>query len=36
VDGDGLVTWANLIIATGHSNAAMNRGVLQVAPNADA
>jgi NAD-reducing hydrogenase large subunit len=31
VDRDGLVTWANLIIATGHNNAAMNRGVLQVA-----
>jgi NAD-reducing hydrogenase large subunit len=31
VDGDGLIVWANLIIATGHNNAAMNRGVLQVA-----
>ena len=31
VDGDGLITWANLIIATGHNNGAMNRGVLQVA-----
>ena len=31
VDGNGLITWANLIIATGHNNAAMNRGVLQVA-----
>ena len=31
VDPDGLITWANLIIATGHNNAAMNRGVLQVA-----
>jgi NAD-reducing hydrogenase large subunit len=31
VDRDGLVVWANLIIATGHNNAAMNRGVLQVA-----
>lgn len=31
VDGNGLVTWANLIIATGHNNLAMNRGVLQVA-----
>ena len=31
VDRDGLVTWANLIIATGHNNLAMNRGVLQVA-----
>ena len=27
----GLITWANLIIATGHNNVAMNRGVLQVA-----
>jgi NAD-reducing hydrogenase large subunit len=31
VDDEGLVTWANLIIATGHNNLAMNRGVLQVA-----
>jgi NAD-reducing hydrogenase large subunit len=31
VDKDGLITWANMIIATGHNNAAMNRGVLQVA-----
>jgi len=31
VDRDGLIVWANLIIATGHNNAAMNRGVLQVA-----
>jgi NAD-reducing hydrogenase large subunit len=31
VDGQGLITWANLIIATGHNNAAMNRGVLQAA-----
>jgi NAD-reducing hydrogenase large subunit len=31
VDEHGLITWANLIIATGHNNAAMNRGVLQVA-----
>jgi len=31
VDANGLITWANLIIATGHNNAAMNRGVLQVA-----
>ena len=31
VDRDGLITWANLIIATGHNNGAMNRGVLQVA-----
>jgi len=31
VDGDGLVEWANLIIATGHNNLAMNRGVREVA-----
>jgi NAD-reducing hydrogenase large subunit len=31
VDHDGLITWANLIIATGQNNGAMNRGVLQVA-----
>lgn len=31
VDENGLVTWANLIIASGHNNLAMNRGVLQVA-----
>jgi NAD-reducing hydrogenase large subunit len=31
VDSNGLITWANMIIATGHNNAAMNRGVLQVA-----
>jgi NAD-reducing hydrogenase large subunit len=31
VDRDGLMTWANLMIATGHNNSAMNRGVLQVA-----
>ena len=31
IDEDGLITWANLIIATGHNNLAMNRGVLQVA-----
>jgi NAD-reducing hydrogenase large subunit len=31
VDRDGLIVWANLVIATGHNNAAMNRGVLQVA-----
>ena len=27
VDDDGIITWANLIIATGHNNLAMNRGV---------
>ena len=31
VDENGLITWANLIIATGHNNLAMNRGVLQAA-----
>ena len=31
VDDDGLITWANLIIATGHNHLAINRGVLQVA-----
>ncbi len=31
VDENGLMTWANLIIATGHNNSAMNRGILQVA-----
>lgn len=31
VDAQGLITWANLIIATGHNNLAMNRGILQVA-----
>jgi NAD-reducing hydrogenase large subunit len=33
VDENGLMVWANLIIATGHNNLAMNRGVLQVAKN---
>ena len=31
VDDNGLIIWANLIIATGHNNLALNRGVLQVA-----
>jgi NAD-reducing hydrogenase large subunit len=31
VDQDGLLTWANMIVATGNNNLAMNRGVLQVA-----
>jgi NAD-reducing hydrogenase large subunit len=31
VGENGLITWANLIVATGHNNLAMNRGVLQVA-----
>jgi len=29
VDEDGKITWANLIVATGHNNNAMNKGVLQ-------
>jgi NAD-reducing hydrogenase large subunit len=31
IDASGLIQSANLIIATGHNNLAMNRGVLQVA-----
>lgn len=31
VNEEGLITWANLVIATGHNNLAMNRGLLQVA-----
>lgn len=31
VDENGKIVWANLIIATGQNNHAMNRGVLQVA-----
>lgn len=31
IDADGLITSANLIIATGHNSLAMNRAVLQVA-----
>lgn len=31
VDEQGLMTWANLIVATGHNNLAMSRGILQVA-----
>lgn len=31
IDEQGLVTWANLIIATAHNNLAMNRGILQAA-----
>jgi NAD-reducing hydrogenase large subunit len=31
VNDDGLITYVNLIIATGHNNAAMNRGILQTA-----
>ncbi|MBD3258567.1 Ni/Fe hydrogenase subunit alpha [candidate division GN15 bacterium] len=31
IDEHGLITWANLIIATGHNNLAINRGIKQVA-----
>jgi NAD-reducing hydrogenase large subunit len=31
IDEQGLIRWANLMIATGHNNLAMNRGILQVA-----
>jgi NAD-reducing hydrogenase large subunit len=31
VDEDGILQWANLIVATGNNNRAMNKGVLQVA-----
>lgn len=31
IDDQGLITWANLIIATGHNNLAMNQSVKQVA-----
>jgi NAD-reducing hydrogenase large subunit len=31
VDRNGLIQWANLIIATGHNNLALNRGVKQAA-----
>jgi NAD-reducing hydrogenase large subunit len=31
IDEQGLVCWANLLIATGQNNLAMNRSVLQVA-----
>jgi NAD-reducing hydrogenase large subunit len=31
VDRNGLIQWANLMIATGHNNLAMNRGVKQAA-----
>lgn len=31
INDEGLITWANLVVATGHNNLAMNRGVLQVA-----
>ena len=31
IDENGLITWANMIIATGHNNLAMNQSVKQVA-----
>jgi NAD-reducing hydrogenase large subunit len=31
VDEDGKITWANLTVATGHNNNAMNKGVAQAA-----
>ncbi len=31
IDQNGVITWANLIIATGHNNLAMNKGILQAA-----
>jgi NAD-reducing hydrogenase large subunit len=31
IDQHGLIVWANLIIATGHNNLAMNRGIFQAA-----
>jgi len=31
VDDYGIITWANLVVATGHNNKAMNNGVLQSA-----
>ena len=31
IDRNGLMVWANLIIATGHNSLAINRGILQVA-----
>jgi NAD-reducing hydrogenase large subunit len=31
IDANGLITWANLIIATGHNNLAMNKGITQAA-----
>jgi NAD-reducing hydrogenase large subunit len=31
VDRDGIVQWANLVIATGHNNLAMNQSAAQVA-----
>jgi NAD-reducing hydrogenase large subunit len=31
VNDNGAITWANLIVATGHNNLAISRGILQVA-----
>jgi NAD-reducing hydrogenase large subunit len=31
INEQGLIQWANLVIATGHNNLAMNRSILQVA-----
>jgi NAD-reducing hydrogenase large subunit len=31
INEQGLIVWANLVIATGHNNLAMNRSILQVA-----
>jgi NAD-reducing hydrogenase large subunit len=31
VNDDGAITWANLIVATGHNNLAIGRGIFQVA-----
>jgi len=31
INDDGLMTWMNLVIATGHNNLAMNKGIKQVA-----
>ncbi len=31
IDDNGLITWSNLIIATGHNNLAMNKGITQAA-----
>ena len=31
IDENGLITWVNMIIATGHNNLAMNQSVKQVA-----
>jgi NAD-reducing hydrogenase large subunit len=31
IDDDGLITSVNMVIATGHNNLAINKGVMQVA-----